>query len=108
VAHAGDQDRLGVDPLVGGFVVVDEQCLVEQEPTGRAGGGEAGRWPLEGGSAPLDGSATACRNRASRSGSSPWQPIPTPRSSGGEPGEEAAHGPAATTSALAGATQYAS
>jgi len=35
VPHAGGQDLLGLDALVGGFVVVDEQALVEQEaPSG--------------------------------------------------------------------------
>jgi hypothetical protein len=47
VPHTGGQDLVGLDALVGGFVVVDEQCLVEQEATGRAAAGEA-RWrPLE-------------------------------------------------------------
>jgi hypothetical protein len=42
-----------VDPLVGGFVVVDEQRLVEQEAPGRPAAGDA-RWrPLERGAAEL-------------------------------------------------------
>ena len=37
VPHAGGQDLVGLDALVGGFVVVDEQALVEQEaPSGGA------------------------------------------------------------------------
>jgi hypothetical protein len=31
VPHAGGQELLGLDALVGGFVVEDEQALVEQE-----------------------------------------------------------------------------
>jgi hypothetical protein len=31
VPHAGGQELLGLDALVSGFVVVDEQALVEQE-----------------------------------------------------------------------------
>jgi hypothetical protein len=47
------QDRATVDTLVGGFVAVDEQCLVEQEAPGRAIVGEA-RWrPLERGTPKL-------------------------------------------------------
>jgi hypothetical protein len=42
-----------VDALVGGFVVVDEQRLVEQKAPGRAVGGKAGRRPLERGAAQL-------------------------------------------------------
>ena len=51
--HTGGQDLVGLDALVGGFVVVDEQCLVEQEATRRAAAGEA-RWrPLERGATQL-------------------------------------------------------
>jgi hypothetical protein len=42
-----------VDALVGGFVVVDEQGLVEQEAPGRAVAGNARRRPLERGPAQL-------------------------------------------------------
>jgi hypothetical protein len=47
VLHAGGQDRVGVDALVGGLVVVDDQGLVEQEAPGRAAAGNARRRPLE-------------------------------------------------------------
>jgi hypothetical protein len=39
--------RAGLDALVGGFVVVDEQALVAQEAPGGLSAGEARRRPLE-------------------------------------------------------------
>jgi len=53
MAHALGQDRDGLDALVGGFVVVDEQGLVEQEAPARAAVGEARRRPLERGATQL-------------------------------------------------------
>jgi hypothetical protein len=45
--HAHGQDRVGLDALIGGLVVMDEQGLVEQEAPGRTTAGEARRWPLQ-------------------------------------------------------------
>ena len=53
VGHTDGQDLGGLDALVSGFVMVDEQGLVEQEPPGRSAVGEARRRPLERGPAQL-------------------------------------------------------
>jgi hypothetical protein len=53
VTHAGGQDLLGLDALVGGFVVVGEQALVEQEAPSGGLAGNARRRPPERGATEL-------------------------------------------------------
>jgi hypothetical protein len=112
VLDAGGQDRVGVDALVGGLVVVDDQGLVEQEAPGGAAAGNARRRPLERGATQLvagrlEAPGDACQLRATgRVGyrlPEPRQPLevepiaagPDAEDLRGEPSEEAAHGAAA-------------
>jgi hypothetical protein len=69
VPHAGGQDRVGVEALVGGLVVVDDQGLGEQEAPGGAAAGNARRRPLERGATQLvagrlEAPGDACQLRA--------------------------------------------
>ncbi len=65
VPHAGGQDLLGLDALVVGFVVVDEQALVEQEaPSGGTAGNARRRPPERGATELVAGRLQALRTRS--------------------------------------------